>query len=485
MNTGRISLLGVLAVFSLLLGVGSWGDWYGQTFNNPDGGNGDGYNPIVAPGEYQAPASIPALFPPNAHVALAEQAATDGQMEAARQHALNALRSNPANGEAALMLFDLHARPDYYKLETSEPEPADTNNVVDDEVDANTVPDTTQADEPAPTSAEAFLPLAPAQQTMTDRLADISHTLRPTHIATLNTLAEYWSAQDKSIKATPLWAMLLTKYGSAGEQAFPMFFAALENPDTRKLIQPYLETPPQWWPDFFRYLLEHETDNSKIQQIYQARLRSAQPPDARERDSYIQHLFKQQRWAEAYQIWSDGITPKSDIASLLYDGGFEDTAPENRQFGWQLGKPKEAAIKQTSTTGANGRHALQISFKKGKSLIFQHITQTRLLATGTYTLSGRYRVIQLKTAKGLRWRVRCMTDNKAASDPAGESEAFKGNNGWQEFQFNFTVPEGCHRQIVRLESDSPYAHHNVFEGSLWFDDLAIKPANQSNLSREQ
>lgn len=475
----------ILLGYAILLGIVSWADWHGHQFNEPDGGNGNGFNPRFAPGSYQTPEKLPLLFPPNAHLALAEQAAVDANTEAARRHAFEALRHNPANGEAALMLLDLYARPRFYysppDLDDAEDDTADNDPVIEDEVED------TNDNESADTSNlldanQNFLPLTEPDASMANRLALVSYQLRPTYLATLGALADYWTTQGDLRHALPIWSDLLINHRASSTEAFPLFHEAFENPAFADILATYLEKPPAWWSGFFNYLLQNEPDPQKIQRYYLARTHSNTPPSAAERDSYVNHLNAQGHWQLAYEVWADSLAEQAGMPDQLFDGGFEDTQNLNQAFTWKIAStPKTVRIQHSSGTGVKGKQALHITFYKGAkgSVHFRHISQLRMLPSGNYQLQGRYRLNQLLTPKGLRWRVYCGTDS-STTNVLAESEAFKGHTSeWREFNVEIRLAaENCPVQLFRLESDSQYAHHNTFTGEIWFDDMHLTPVVQ-------
>ncbi|MBO0614342.1 hypothetical protein [Thiothrix fructosivorans] len=453
----------LILAYGGLLTVTGIADGYGRTYNAVDGGNSDGYNPLFDPGNYHAPTHFPLLFPPNAYLALAEQAAVDGKVDDARRHAFDAVRHNPANGEAALMLLELYARPALYRVVLDETE-------YDAEDTGTTEPDQATDETDA---TEAFPTISPADKAVADTVADISYRLRPTYLTTLATVADYWSASKEDAKSFRARSALLVNNPESAEVTFPLFHTALDDPRFTEFFAQHLASPPVWWPAFFNYLLANEPDADKIHRYYMARANSAHPPIPAERDSYVNHLIKSKYWSKAYQVWADNLSIPAGSETQLYDGGFEDTKNINQAFTWKISQPAPTVkVQQTSGMGVTGKLGLHITFKKGtKSVVFQHVSQTRLLPAGDYTLQGRYRLAQLRTSKGLRWRMHCA--DKPDLPVLGESAAFKGNGVWEKFTANLRVPTGCQAQLLRLETDSPYAHHNVFEGEIWFDDLSI------------
>lgn len=177
----KLLLLLFTVVYSTLLILVGIADNSARIYNNPDLGNGDGFNPIISPGNYSHPRNLPFLFPPNAYLALARQAATDGEIEDAKQYAYNALKINPTSGEAAQGLLDFYTRPNLYRISLQ---------IFDQESGNHHFP-------PEPD----FIIQSPSLQQFTDRLASINQTLRPVHIITQSSLADYWVNRGKPEKA--------------------------------------------------------------------------------------------------------------------------------------------------------------------------------------------------------------------------------------------------------------------------------------------
>lgn len=260
---------------SLLLLAGIAGHT-AKTWNSPDGGNGNGFNPQYSEEAYPPPGNLPLLFSHNAYLALARQAAFDGNMEDAKHYMFNAFQTNPASGEAAFQLFNLYTRPDLYK---APPEMSEEHN------------DGTLA-EPAPPHEPAFIPVPAEQQHLVDKLIRINRLLRPTYDTTQATLAEYWLDRGQPENAVYGWHVLLTTYPFVAESIFPLIQTHISNPKVLATLKGYLDSPPSWWDNYFNYLLEHEVAPPIVQEIYAARLNAKVPLSTSEQDSYARYLHQ-------------------------------------------------------------------------------------------------------------------------------------------------------------------------------------------------
>jgi len=118
--------------------------------------------------------------------------------------------------------------------------------------------------------------------------------------------------------------------------------------------------------------------------------------------------------------------------------------------------------------------ALHVVFD-GQRVRFQHVLQYLMLDPGRYQLQGRVRPDNLRTARGLRWRLYCLSFGKPdESSLLAESTRFVGSDEWRLFTVDFTVPaKGCPAQRLRLELEGRAGLDFDVQGGIWFDDLSI------------
>ncbi|OQX08785.1 MAG: hypothetical protein BWK73_24550 [Thiothrix lacustris] len=313
-----------------------------------------------------------------------------------------------------------------------------------------------------------------------DNIAVLSIRLWPVHEDTLLRASAHWLKKGDIAQLLPLLDKLLTQTPAYNAGLFPALHTLAQTEETAPFIKQYAHQAPAWWPAFFNYLTLNETNLSVVEAYYQARQQATKPLLKSEQMPYINRLLQAQEWQQARKIWLTTLAPTEQALAhaMLYDGGFEGSV-HNEGFAWHFNPTTGVAIDTKLTGGINGKRALHIAFKQQKTPIhFQQVSQRLVLPTGDYSLSLRYRLDGLNTRKGLQWRVRC---DAGATDLLGESITLKGSGSWQTLAFEFSVPDtsdtakqGCTAQLLRLEAASQYAHDHLFEGGLWFDDIAIK-----------
>lgn len=325
-----------------------------------------------------------------------------------------------------------------------------------------------------PTDALVYLALA-GQWARTGRraaaagLVEIADVLGPLRSPALARSAQFWLEQERLDRALARWSMLLRTRPETAAQLFPLLLQLTENPVTRPLLQPLLADPPDWWDRFFTYAAAKATQSEPVMFLYQNRNRHGALPVADEQRAYLDRLWKENRWLEAYLAWLNGLGERQTRAlGNVYDGGFEEPVSQ-LGFDWRISSPRGATVETIETYGARGDKALHVSFN-GERVRFQHVLQYLFLDAGHYRLQGRARLDGLKTERGLRWRVRCVGVNAVLA----ESEPFVGSDEWRSFAVDFAIPEqGCPAQLLRLELDGRVELDFEALGGAWFDDLAI------------
>ncbi len=308
---------------------------------------------------------------------------------------------------------------------------------------------------------------------------DFTKRLWPSHTIARNEIVKHWLKKDRIDKILPEWNVILSQEPWLSSKLFPIMYQLSQNPASLILFKPYAKEPSRWWSSFFTYLARQKDNLDTLRKLYQVRLESKEPLSDSERRSYITRLFKEKQWNEAYFSWLSGLEKKYQHYALatLFDGGFESDLHDTG-FDWFYSQNKIVSIRTERTRGIHGKSALHVFFKKRERINFHHVSQQLLLPSGYYSFKVRSRVDRLKTQKGLKWRIRCLGDQKTV---LGESRSLLGSSPWKEDTFYFSVPESknCQAQLLRLEASSPYAHNHLFLGGIWFDDIKIKREKKS------
>ncbi|TVR61246.1 MAG: hypothetical protein EA420_12435 [Candidatus Competibacteraceae bacterium] len=325
-----------------------------------------------------------------------------------------------------------------------------------------------------PTDALIYLTLAEVwergeRQREASALVEIADALGPLRSPALARSAEFWLRQEQLDRALARWSQLLRTRPGTANQIFPVLLNLAEQPAGQPLLAPFLAEPPEWWERFFIYAARNAPRAETVTFLYQNRQRQGALPTEAERRAYLDRLWRDERWLEAYLAWLGGLD-EARIRALgnVYNGGFE-LPSSGVGFDWRMSSVRGAWVETARTYGMSGDRALRVRFD-GQRVRFRHVFQYLYLEPGRYRLQGKVRLDNVRTERGLLWVVRCAP----GGPPLVESERFLGWDQWRTFAAEFAVPEtDCPAQILRLELDGRAALDFTVEGEIWFDDLAI------------
>lgn len=213
-----------------------------RQYNQTDGPNSNGFNPIVNPGHYIKLQKMPWLLHPHAYTALARQAAIDGQLQDAINYASKSLQSNPANGEAALTLFNLYTQPYLHYIPPADPVIAteDTSFIFE-------------------TLRFQYASLDTNKTEQIAQLASVNNLLHPTNPFTQSALAEYWLYQKQPHHALPSWHILLSLYPDYKVYLFPILEQYCQHKQMFEEADIRTINSSVWWQEFRSYCYTRST----------------------------------------------------------------------------------------------------------------------------------------------------------------------------------------------------------------------------------
>ncbi|HRD67264.1 MAG TPA: hypothetical protein PKY50_14050 [Candidatus Competibacter sp.] len=325
-----------------------------------------------------------------------------------------------------------------------------------------------------PTDARIYLVLAylwaaQGRQQAAVELAKFADVLGPVRSPVLIGSADFWETQGRLDRMLARWSMLLRTRPGFARQLYPLLLGFAEDRNRQELLKPLLDDPPDWWDGFFVYAAREAEWTDTVIRLYQQRQRRDEPPAERELSAYLDRLWRDARWQDAYQAWRDSLSERQ-LKELgdLYNGRF-NLPLTGIGFDWRTPAVQGAMVETAPTYGMRGEKALHVVFD-GQRVRFQHVLQYLVLKPGPYRLQGRVRPDGLRTERGLQWRIRCAADGPLLA----ESERFLGSDSWRTFGVDFVVPEiDCSAQVLRLELEGRAALDFEVQGGIWFDDLNV------------
>ncbi len=324
-----------------------------------------------------------------------------------------------------------------------------------------------------PVQALAELLLKQQQAEKADQLMAWSVQRMPANKGVRLNAANYWARRQNLAKAMANWAAALELDHGLGAKIFPTLMLIAENSELIGLFKPLAEQPPSWWNDFFTYVSRNTRDLNTLIQLASIREASDVELSVQERDLLTQRLAQSGHWAEAYLVWSNGLSDEErSYLGSVFDGGFELPA-SNKGFGWHFPENRAWTIRRKHTYGSEGQEALHILYK-GENAPVEQVYQPMLLPPARYRVNFMSRVDRLHTQGGLRWVVRCAGDLNRV---LGTGPLLVGASDWETQQFIIDVPNDpvCSSQLLRLEiSSGSAAESQPIDGEVWFDRFSIR-----------
>lgn len=262
--------------------------------------------------------------------------------------------------------------------------------------------------------------------------------------------------------------------GTLEAQLFPVLMVLSNKPDGLAAIAEFLKSTPPWGNSFITSFAQDSKDPSLVDRLFD---RLGSPQNAIVVNAHLNRLVREGRYADASRIWQRTLTPEQlSKTQLLFNSSFSlpiDGAP----FNWQFTSARGAIIEIADT---DGDRALRAQFS-GARVSLESVGQLLVLPPGTYRFSGRMLAENLRTTRGVWWRVFCAGQG---GETLGRTDLISGSLPWTYFNFQFVVPmTGCEAQWLRFENPARVPSEAQIDGELWFDSLKITrtaPKNANN-----
>jgi tetratricopeptide (TPR) repeat protein len=257
-------------------------------------------------------------------------------------------------------------------------------------------------------------------------------------------------------------------------ELFPVLASFTVDPRELAALTAFLATSPPWRPWFLSELSSRLANQTRLVQLYAALNETGNPPTKEELRPYLNRLIKDENFEVAYQAWHATLSPpqRADV-TYPFNRDFEfpvDSLP----FNWNLDAYGGAdALIVSSVVDGGKKHALLLEFSGARVGTPNFVRQLMVLPAGDYSFSGRVKAAELRTSRGLGWRIFC------ADTPAitiANTELVSGTMPWTGFTINFQVPTaGCEAQWLQLELPLRVGSESRVEGQVWYQDLRITP----------
>jgi hypothetical protein len=251
-------------------------------------------------------------------------------------------------------------------------------------------------------------------------------------------------------------------------ELFPVLASFTVDPHAFEALTAFLATLPPWRPSFLSDLSARLANQTRLVQLYAALNDSRNPPSKVELRPYLNRLIKDANFELAYQTWRATLPPQQRADKTFpFNRDFEfpgDSSP----FNWSLEVVRGAEIQVVSSAETEKKRALRVEFS-GARVEFA-VKQLMLLPAGNYSFSGKVKTANLRTSRGLWWRIFCADSARTITN----TELVTGTVPWTDFAIKFEVPAAdCGGQWLLLELPARIDPELRIEGQVWYQDLKI------------
>jgi tetratricopeptide (TPR) repeat protein len=270
------------------------------------------------------------------------------------------------------------------------------------------------------------------------------------------------------------------------DQAYPEWTTELfgslarftADPPAFEALTDFLATSPPWRPWFLSVLSAHLANQARLAQLYAKLNETENPPTKTELWPFLNRLVKDGNYEQAYQTWYEKLPPEQRANETYPFNRDFDIPLDGLPFNWNLEVIPGADIQIVSAVDGGKKRMLLVEFS-GARVRFANVKQLMLLPAGDYSFSGRVRTEELRTSRGLRWRIFC------ANNPAttlANTELVSGSKPWTDFMVEFQVPAAdCRAQWLQLELPARIDPELQIEGHVWYQYLRIAPTTEPPL----
>ena len=254
---------------------------------------------------------------------------------------------------------------------------------------------------------------------------------------------------------------------------FPVLASFTVDPRAFEALTTFLAAAPPWRSWFLSELSARLANQTRLVQLYTALKDSKNPPTMAELGPYLDRLVKDENFQLAYRTWHATLPPPQQGADGSYPFNRDFECPiDGLPFNWNLKPIPGADVQIVSTLDGGKKPALNVEFA-GSRVRFANVKQLMLLPPGDYSFSGKVKTTELRTVRGLWWRMFCADSESTIAN----TELVSGTMAWSEFSVQFRVPTtGCDAQWLQLELPARIEPEQRIEGEVWYQDLQITPA---------
>lgn len=192
----------------------------------------------------------------------------------------------------------------------------------------------------------------------------------------------------------------------------------------------------------------------------------------------VVQLIAAARGDDARKVWHQAVVANGNPAeakasdSLVFNGGFEfDSA--NGGLDWHLDTVTGAAYSYDTAAPHSGSRSLHASFDGNQNLAFNGVWQDVPVEPNTkYHFEGYLRTAGITTESGPRFLIAFV----GGQQPQIMLDGLTGDQPWHLEEADFTTGPEAHAVRIFVSRQPSQRFNNKLAGSVWVDDVSLKPA---------
>ena len=207
------------------------------------------------------------------------------------------------------------------------------------------------------------------------------------------------------------------------------------------------------------------------------------------RRALLAELLAAKRFAEAYQVWSDGHDTTSGERpsgfAAITDDSFEGRITLNDGgFGWQLMRNLQAVqVSLDTNEPRDGASSLCVEFRGGDSSSSPAISQLVLVEPkARYRLSFAARAQKVVTG-GLPIITVIDASSSDGRTLAQSAPVPQGTSGWRDYTVDFMTGDTTRAVLIALQRQNCTSSPCPIFGRVWFDSFSLQKISRSGSNR--
>jgi tetratricopeptide (TPR) repeat protein len=195
---------------------------------------------------------------------------------------------------------------------------------------------------------------------------------------------------------------------------------------------------------------------------------------------FIDELIREDRGGDAHRVWLQAVAaagwqhrPPAD-GSVIWNGDFA-AGFANGGLGWRWDAPLGVSIDFDSAPAQGGSRSVGLDFNGGSNVNLDAPFEYVPVEPGRpYHFHALMRTDDITTDSGIRFSI---ADPNHAGAVNVTTANFVGSHAWTPVDADLTTGPGTHFLVVRLVRFPSSFFDNKIDGTVWFADVSLVPAN--------